>query len=209
MRPDYKITRNKFFDTAERKAIMRTCEEQAIIDRAKGRRTWQIRYMLVHLAFYSGLRVSEIANLRMCNVRLTVKPASLFVLHGKGHKSRDVYIDKELTKHLKEFRNVKKDFGQSLADDAPLFAGRNNEPYTPTALTISFKQAVRKAGLRDDLSIHSARHTYATFLFYHTKNLKYTQKQLGHASLNMTSLYADVMPEENGRLADMILDENK
>jgi integrase len=207
MHPDYKITREKFFNTTERKAIMRTCEDLAIVDRAKGRQTWQVRYMLVHLAMYSGLRVSEIANLRIGHIHLTSKPPSLYVLNGKGGRSRDVYIDKELVKHIREYIQLKRDLDQPINEDSPFFTARNNELMSTTALNISFKNAVRTARLRDDLSIHSARHTYATLLYYKTKNMKYVQKQLGHASLTMTSLYADVMPEQNGELANMILNE--
>jgi site-specific recombinase XerD len=207
MKPDYKITRDKFFGTHERKAIMKTSEDMAIVDRAKGRMTWPVRYMLVHLAMYSGLRVSEIAKLRMQDVKVSAKPPYIFVLNGKRGKSRNVYIDRELVKHLKEFIQQKRNWDQSTEPDAPLFCGRNGKPFTTTALHISFKQAIKAAGLRNDLSIHSARHSYATLLYYKTKDLKAVQKQLGHSSLNMTALYADIMPEENGRLANMILDD--
>ena len=66
------------------------------------------------------------------------------------------------------------------------------------------KEATAKAGLRKRLSIHSCRHTYATFLLHDTQNIKYVQKQLGHVSLATTSIYADILPEENGKLANMI-----
>ena len=72
-----------------------------------------------------------------------------------------------------------------------------------------YKSAINWASqtaLRDDLTIHSARHGYATLLYYKTKDLRAVQKQLGHSSLNMTSLYADIMPEENGEIANKILD---
>jgi len=64
---------------------------------------------------------------------------------------------------------------------------------------------IRAAGLRDNLSIHCARHSYATLQYYKTKDLMAVQKQLGHASLNMTALYADVLPEQNGILANQIV----
>jgi len=207
MRKDYKITREKFFDTQEHRAIMKTSEDLALADLAKGRMTWPIRYMLVHLAMYSGLRVSEIANLKLQDVRLSSKPPYIFVLSGKGNKSRDVYLDRELVKHLKEFIQHKKDWSQSINPDAPLFTGRDEKPFTTTALNISFKQAIKASGLRNDLSIHGARHSYATLLLHKTNNLRYVQKQLGHASLNMTALYADILPEQNSELANMILDD--
>ena len=207
MQKDYKITRDKFFNTQERKSILKTCEYLANTDKAKGRMAWPIRYMLVRLALFSGLRVSEIATLRLADVRLKAIPPSIFVRCGKRGKSRDVYIDLELVVYLKQFIWQKTAvWNQSTNPDAPLFTGRDGKPFTTTALHISFKQAVRKAGLRDDLSIHSARHSYATLLYYKTKDLRHVQKQLGHSSLNITSLYADIMSEENGVIANKILD---
>jgi len=208
MKSGYKITRDKFFDAEERKAILKTCEEKAIVDLAKGRKTWPVRWMLVHLAMYSGLRVSEIAALTIGDIHLSVQDPYLFVRQGKRGKSRDVYIDRELAKHLKRFIiKLKRNWDESTDPDTPLFAGRGGKQISTTALEISFKQAVREAGLRNDLSIHSARHTYATFLYANTRDLRAVQKQLGHSHINMTSLYADILPQENGTIANKILDE--
>lgn len=206
MKNDYKITRDKLFETDERNAILKTSEERSIIDLSKGRITWPIRWMLVHLAMNTGLRISEIASLRLEDVRLNSKPPYIFVRRGKRGKSRDVYIDRDLTKHLKEFIKQKQTWDQSIESEAPLFSGRIGKPFSTTALHISFKEAVRAAGLRENLSIHCARHSYATLLYYKTKDLRAVQKQLGHSDLNMTTLYADIMPEENGRIANKILE---
>lgn len=206
MKATYQIHRHKFFDTHERKKICRITEEKSILDKAKGRITWQVRWMLVHLAFNSGLRVSEIAALKIKHLKLTSKPPSIFVENSKRGKSRDVYIDRELTAHLKEFLKNKKDWGQKTDNEAPLFSGRGGGHYSTTALTLSFKEAVKSSNLRNNLSIHSARHTYATLLYYATKDLIKVKKQLGHSSLNMTSLYADILPESNGETANKILE---
>jgi site-specific recombinase XerD len=72
-------------------------------------------------------------------------------------------------------------------------------------LEISFKKAAERAGLPKYYSIHSSRHTYATLLLAKSKNIRFVQKQLGHASIAMTSLYADVLPEMNQNLANAIL----
>jgi site-specific recombinase XerC len=109
-------------------------------------------------------------------------------------------------KHLQNFILIKKDnWNEPVDDDAPLFSGREGSHYTETALHISFKKAVIKAGLSKHYSIHSARHSYATFLFAKSNSIRFVQKQLGHASIAMTSLYADVLPEMNQKLAEAIL----
>ena len=68
----------------------------------------------------------------------------------------------------------------------------------------SFKRAIEESHLPLHFSIHNARHTYATFLLHATNNLRYVQKQLGHSKISMTALYADVLPSENGSLANKI-----
>jgi len=206
MDKNYEISRKKFFDTQERKAIMSLSEDKANADLAKGRTIWVTRYMLVHLAMYSGLRVSELAALKIKDCILTKKEPYIKVRHGKGGKSREVYIDRELTKHLKWYLKQKKAWNQSTEPDAPLFSGQGGKHVTTNTLYLSFKQAVKETGLRDDLSIHSARHTFATLLLHKTQNLRLVQKRLGHSHINMTTLYSDILPEKNGELANMILD---
>ncbi|MEX0681001.1 MAG: tyrosine-type recombinase/integrase [Balneolales bacterium] len=204
---DYKITRKKFFDTEERRKLLKFSDDMATADKAKGRMKWQIRWMLVDLAMYSGLRLAEIRDLLIGDLKLNAKSPYLYVRQGKRGKDRDVYIDKDLTKHLRDFIEMKRMWNQPTDDNSPLFTGQKGKHFTTTALTLNFKQAVLQAGLRKDLSIHGARHTYATLLYSKTQNLRYVQKQLGHASMAMTGLYADILPEENGKLADMIIDD--
>jgi len=132
MKNDYKITRDKFFDTHERKSILKTCEDLANEDKAKGRMTWPIRYMLVHLALSSGLRVSEIAALRLEEVRLKAKPPYIFCMQWEAREIQGLYIDRELVSHIKQFIWQKNTvWDQLINEDAPLFSGRNNNFFTP------------------------------------------------------------------------------
>jgi len=210
----YTISRHKFFTNEERQNLMRVTEARSIVDQAKGRTTWQVRWMLVHLAMHSGLRVSEIAALQIRDVHLKNGNNYIYVRCGKRGKDRDVAIDATLAKHLKEFINNKELWDQPSDSDAFLFTGQGGGQFTTTALTVSFSLAVREAGLRPDarpgerLSIHSARHSYAVLLYKRTNNnLRYAQRQLGHSDINMTALYADIDPEDNDRLANMILND--
>ncbi|MCX5831364.1 MAG: site-specific integrase [Deltaproteobacteria bacterium] len=201
----YVITRDKFMSIKEKNKLLRCCKNGASADLSGQRKTWVNRYMLIHLALNSGLRVSEIAYLKIMDVRLSGKENYLIV-HGKGGRKRDVYLDDEIVTHLKSYIEIKKKVWQEPIDAlAPLFSGRAGNHYTTTALEISFKKAAEKAGLPKYYSIHSSRHTYATLLLAKSKNIRFVQKQLGHASIAMTSLYADVLPEMNQNLANAIL----
>jgi integrase len=203
---EYKITRDKFLSTDDVDRLLKVCEEKAIVDLAKGRQTWVTRYMLVHLALHSGLRVSELAGLTIGDLHLNGKDVYLIVQKGKGSRKRDVYLDKQVVAHLKDYLVYKRNvLGESVGDESPFFCGRGGKHFTTTALHKSFKKALEEAKLPKRYSIHSSRHTYATVLLSKTKNLRFVQKQLGHASLDMTSLYADVLPELNQSLANAIL----
>ncbi len=202
---NYIITPEQFLSREERKQLMKTLKELNDLDLMKGRITWVINYMLVDLALYSGLRVSEIAALKIKDVHLTGNDPFLIVRNGKRSKKRTVYFDSGLKNHLKSFITyMKKVLNESIDDDAPLFAGRGGNHCPPITLMKRFKTAVKKTGLREELSIHNARHTYATYLLHDSGNLKYVQKQLGHASIAMTAHYANVLPESNGKLANSI-----
>jgi site-specific recombinase XerD len=204
--PDYKIDRTKILDRDERSMLLKTCKDRAELDLLHGRETWPKRYMLIDLALFSGLRVAEMAALRIGDLNLKAKDPYLVVQNGKGGKRRDVYLDKVLTKHLRDFITQKKQsWGEPTEPDAPLFPGRDGKQCATITLMKSFKRAIHEAGLPEHYSIHCARHTYATFLLNDTKNLRYVQKQLGHSQINMTALYADVLPSENGNLANMIV----
>jgi len=202
----YAITRDKFLSAAEKQGLLKVCRKQATSDLIGGRKNWITRYMLIHLALNSGLRVSEIAALSVGDLHMNGTDNYLIVQNGKGGKKRDVYMDKDLVKHLQEYLEIKeKEWGEPIEDSGPLFSGRGGRHYTATALEISFKKAIEAASLPMTYSIHSARHTYATLLLAKSNSLRFVQKQLGHASIAMTSLYADVLPEMNQTLANAIL----
>lgn len=203
---NYTLTPEDFLSRKERQQLMKTCREHSELDLLKGRQTWPVRYILIDLAFYSGLRVAEMAALKIGDLIFEDPDPYLLVRHGKGDKKRTVYIDQKLSKHLKEFIAYKtKSLKQSTDKESPLFSGRDGKHSPPITLMKSFKQAIEVAGLPIRFSIHKARHTYATYLLHDTGNLRYVMQQLGHSDMSMTALYANILPEENGHLANKIL----
>jgi site-specific recombinase XerD len=202
----YAIDRSKFLTLDQTKLLLKTCEDLASLDLIKGRSTWVVRSMLVGLALRTGLRVSEIANLTHGQIHISAHDSYLTVLRGKGGKRRDVYFNGPLGKQLKEFINVKqKTWRMPVGPDDYLFAHgkKGKQKYSTTGLHLSFKKALRKVGLGHH-TIHHARHSFAVLTLRDTNNLRFCQKQLGHSSIAMTSLYADILPEDNARLAGQL-----
>ena len=121
----YSIDREKILDFDQRSKLLRTCRDKAELDLLHGRKTWVKRYMLVNLALFSGLRIAEIATLKIGDIESTTKDPYLIVRKGKRGKKRDVYLDKELVNHLKIFINWKKKTMSKIveADDLPPIIG--------------------------------------------------------------------------------------
>ena len=104
----YTITRDKFLSVKEARKLLRVCQRNAALDQKANRTTWITRYMLIHLALHSGLRVSEMASLNVGDLHLNGKDNYLVVLCGKRGRKRDVYLDKELVKHLQEYLEIRR-----------------------------------------------------------------------------------------------------
>ena len=189
------LDRQKFLSEAEVKKLRRVVEDKALADQQMGRTTWPRFWMAVDLAIGAGLRVSEIANLRVGNLYLNSREPRLQVT-GKGQKTRDVYISRELMRHLSEYLKWKRTMDEPTEDDDPLLLSSHGKAYSTRTLQYAFKVSLKEAGLQKYYSIHACRHSYGTYLYRKTKDLRLVQKQLGHSSITTTTVYADVTVEE-------------
>lgn len=200
--PAAAIDRTKYLDTDEVQRLRTVTEARAITDLQAGRVTGVVSWMIVDLALSTGLRVSELASITHEDIDLRRGCIAVGRLkkRSKGKDGRETLaIGKELSDHLRDFMAWKEtlggdDEGEGVA--TPLFVGKRG-PMTSRGLQQAWKQAIKRAGLPESLSIHSARHTLAVALLKRTGNLRMVQKQLGHSSPATTAnMYADVSFED-------------
>jgi len=189
------LDRTKYMTAPEVTELRRTIESKAQGDLEHGRTTWPRFWMALDLALGAGLRVSEIAGLRIGNLYLNSGESRMRVL-GKGQKVRDVFISNGLTKHLSDYLLWKRLMGESMEPEAVVLVSSHRKPYSTRTLQYAFKMCLRVAGLPNYYSIHACRHSYGTLLYRNTKNLRLVQKQLGHSSITTSTVYADVTAEE-------------
>ena len=178
----------QFLSKAEVQVLANTVEDKAILDTAKGRVVWSRIWMMIHLALESGLRVSELRNVKVKDIHLKGEPF-VHVSNGKRDKARDVLISGKLKRHLKKYIQA-----YGLKDDDYLL-NVNGRPYTNMGLQLQFKRAAKAAGLSSVYSIHSLRHTFGTYLYEQEKDLRMVQNQLGHEDVSTTAIYAGVAKE--------------
>ncbi len=190
MNAKWNVTFDKFMSEDEVKALRKTLEAAVIIAKSKAHQGAVRDQCIIELALGTGLRVSEIAALKLEDIDLKRGGNTLIVRHGKGDKLRQVKFSSSLKALIQEYLDYR------TSDSPYLFVSERQDHMFPTAIQKVFKKWAKKAGLPARYSIHSCRHYYATALLKVSKNLRLCQMQLGHSSPQTTTVYAQVLDEE-------------
>ena len=186
----------KYFNEQQIKLIRRTARDAAQLARQKGQVTAVRVWMLIDLLSSTGMREAEAANMRCGDILTGYGRSACFIRNGKGSKSRTIEAPDSLRKHLKSFIAWKEERGESTGDDDYLFIGQRG-PWSPWAVGNLVKNLLKKLGIYEvGKSAHALRHSYAVELYRQKKDIRAVQKQLGHASIQVTQKYADVLTED-------------
>ena len=182
----------KYFTERKIKLVRRTARDAAKLGKLKDIRNW----MLIDLLTSSGLREAEAADVRVGDLRLGYDEAAIFVRNGKGGRTRMVQIPASLKTHLKSFLRWKSDRGEPVGNDDHLFYGQRGS-WTAAAVSQAVRRVLETCGLyKRGKNVHALRHSYAVALYRRERDLRAVQKQLGHASIQTTQIYADVMDDD-------------
>jgi integrase/recombinase XerD len=186
----------KYYSDQQIRLLRRTVRDRATLDIERNQVTAIREWMAVDLITSSGLRVSEAANVRCGDVKGGYGESALFVRNGKGAKSRTVQIPDSLKRHLKQFVVWKASRGEPIGPDDYLLIGQRG-PWTAQAIQQLVKKYLKNLGLyENEKSVHALRHSYAVEFYKQQKDLRALQKQLGHASIETTQIYADVTAQD-------------
>ncbi|MGL4668417.1 MAG: site-specific tyrosine recombinase XerD [Saezia sp.] len=150
---------------------------------------------MVELMYASGLRVSELVNLKTYEVGLNE-----FVLRivGKGSKERLVPFGQEAAHWLREYiSHARPELLKGRASDALFVTARIDglEGMTRQMFWVIIRKYAAQAGIKSHLSPHTLRHAFATHLLNHGADLRAVQMLLGHADISTTQIYTHVARE--------------
>jgi integrase/recombinase XerD len=152
---------------------------------------------MLELMYATGLRVSELTGLELASIQQN--QGTLRVV-GKGGKERLVPIGEQaldwLQRYLRESRPELMKGGQS----AQVFVTARKAGMTRQAFWHAVGRHARSAGIRQSLSPHALRHSFATHLLNHGADLRVVQLLLGHSDLSTTQIYTHVAREGLKRL---------
>jgi integrase/recombinase XerD len=147
---------------------------------------------MLEVLYATGLRVSELVNLRLGQVNLN---QGVIRVLGKGNRERLIPLGEEAVRWLKGFAGgARNDILLDRSTDY-LFPTRRGDRMTRQAFWHIIKRYARKAGVDRELSPHTLRHAFATHLLNHGADLRVVQMLLGHSDLSTTQIYTHVARE--------------
>ena len=145
---------------------------------------------ILELAYASGLRLSELKNLRLEQLHLD---AGFINVIGKGNKERIVPVGRAavtaLQRYLAPAGRPKLVTPKSPAN---VFLTKRGTPFAAVTLWLHIKKRAARAGIARNMTPHMLRHSFATHLLEHGADLRVIQELLGHATISTTEVYTHV-----------------
>ncbi len=142
--------------------------------------------LIVSMLYSSGLRVSELVNLKIEDLNLNERTG--WVRKGKGSKDRLFSVSSSLVEELNEYFKMKeKNSGYLFSKDKPL---------TTRNIQKIIKGIRIRAGINKKVTPHTLRHSFATHLLEQGTDIRLIQSLLGHANLNTTQVYTHISSEQ-------------
>lgn len=134
------------------------------------------------LAFYTGLRLSEIINLEWNDVDLNSRIIKV--------RNKEGFTTKSKRERVIPISNVVFDLLTNLNHNSNFIFSKNEARFNPTYVSKSFKKSVKASGLNSKIHFHTLRHSFASNLVQKNVNIYTVQKLLGHSNISTTQIYS-------------------
>lgn len=148
---------------------------------------------MLELMYATGLRVSELVNLKLQDIDLSQDIVRTF---GKGSKERVIpigdYAKEYLEKYIYEYRGLM----LKKTNNEYLFLNNHGNKMTRQGFFKIIKKIAKENGIDKDLSPHTLRHSFASHLLKYGADLRTIQELLGHSDISTTQIYTHITNEE-------------
>lgn len=140
---------------------------------------------MIMFMYSAGLRLSELLNLRVCDLNLNEGHG--YVRKGKGNKDRLFILSKKLIPAFKRIIDI-----EELKENELIFRSNRNKKYSPRTIQEIIKKACKKLGIKRRIHPHTLRHSFATHLIENGYDVTNVQALLGHKSPETTLIYTHI-----------------
>ncbi len=145
---------------------------------------------ILETLFSTGLRVSELAKLKISDINLK---SEQFSIKGKGGRVRVVFLSNQARYWLKKYLDARHDISPAIFVRYDRAGQKDNTAFlTPRSIQRLVLKYAKIAGITKKVTPHILRHSFATDLLYNGADLRSVQELLGHASINTTQIYTHI-----------------
>jgi site-specific recombinase XerD len=142
-------------------------------------------YAIIQTFLQTGIRLSELANLRVDDVDLEHR--LLTVRQGKGKKDRQIPLVDDVVKALRNYMRYRNT--QLMVDDEILFLAKNGTSLNVSTVKYTVAKYVKRAGIRKKVGVHTLRHTFGAHKADKNMSLATLQELMGHKKKETTLKY--------------------
>ena len=178
----------------EKLPIVLTIEEiNMMFDTIKGNEPMDLRNRcMLEFLYGSGLRISELLDLKTSNIHLHTKELNII---GKGNKERVVPLsDMSIDAFNKWMSNGR--VKMPIKPGNYIFINKSGDKLTRQGVWKLIKEIAKNAGITKEISPHTLRHSFATHLLNNGFNLRYVQFLLGHKDISTTQIYTHITTDK-------------
>jgi site-specific recombinase XerD len=150
-------------------------------------------YAVFEVLYSTGMRKSELVNLKMNNIQFG--PGLVEIFEGKGGKDRVVPIGKGSLDILTDYINKARPHLNPKGSDYVFLSNYGTKIGKNGVLGIVHR-VMKAAGIEKNVKVHTLRHTCATHMLNHGADIRFVQELLGHTNLSSTQIYTHVSIQE-------------
>jgi len=146
---------------------------------------------ILETLYSTGVRVSELVALNLDNIDFI---GGIIKVRGKGKKERLAPIGDKALRSIKNYLN-KRVLSEGSSRNA-VFLNKNGRRLTDRSIRNIIEKHIKVASIRNDISPHSLRHSFATHLLNRGADLRSVQELLGHSNISTTTIYTHLSTEK-------------
>lgn len=174
-------------------AVLNATELEKLLNQPKINKFYGLRDRAILELFYAcGLRVSELLNLHLEDVNLSL---GYVRCRGKGGKERIVPLGHYAIRYISEYLELRSKRPIISNNSNILFLDKSGRKFSRVGLWKMVKKYAQKAGINKTISPHTLRHTFATHLLEKGADLRAIQEMLGHSDISTTQIYTHLERE--------------
>ncbi|NLK62338.1 MAG: tyrosine recombinase XerC [Fusobacteria bacterium] len=143
---------------------------------------------IIELLYSSGMRAQELLDINYNLINFDEREIRII---GKGEKERITFFSNSAKEWLLKYLSEKKRLFPNN-DDTSFFLNAKGGSITDRSLRRNISEYAKKAGIEKDVSPHTFRHSFASYLLNEGVDIRYLQELLGHSSITTTQIYTHV-----------------